>query len=140
MKDLDVVAIIARAEQLRPGHKCTVKVPENATEIDYLLTGSYNIHLTLRYDDDVTWLIRFPGLPYGPQPAEIVAAVLESEVVTYEVLRTMGLPVAAVHDWGVGDLSLSKSKFLGPCSGPSRLPCVGTDLTLDRSQSVVSHI
>lgn len=81
------------------------------------LTGGYNVHLVLLFDDGVEWLLRVPGYPLGPSPPMIRKRVRESEALTYRLMKSAGLPVAMVHDWGCGTLSSTSSTCYKPCGG-----------------------
>jgi hypothetical protein len=96
---------------LRPGHKCTLQLPDDLLSLPLNLVGSLNLHIVVTFDDGVEWLIRLTGYPLGPVPASIGIRTLESEALTYKVLGGLdGLPVAKLHDWGTAIFSRTKSE------------------------------
>jgi hypothetical protein len=75
------------------------------------LSGGFNIHVEVSFGDGVEWLVRIPKHNQGDGPVVLLRKVLESEALTYKMLLDHGLPVAAVHHWGLGEFSKSKSRW-----------------------------
>lgn len=109
MQDIDGDAIQRRIAKLRPGAPFQIKIPE--TEDDALeLSGGFNIHVEVSFADGVEWLVRIAKYNRGEGPSELQKQVLESEALTYKMLREHGVPVAAVHHWEVGEFSKTYSR------------------------------
>jgi hypothetical protein len=86
-----------------------IKIPqciEDALE----LSGGFNIHLEVSFEDGVEWLVRIPKYNRGDGPVDLLQQVLESEAHTYKMLLDHGIPVPAVHHWGLGEFSKTNSK------------------------------
>jgi hypothetical protein len=109
LDDLDEVAVAARVEHLRPKSPFTLKIPKTPDETDEL-DGGFNLHVQVFFEDDVKWLIRFTRYGKGHGPAKLLENNLESEALTYKLLLENGIPVPAVHDWGVAVLSKTQSE------------------------------
>ena len=107
LRGLDRDAIKAKAEALRPGHTCEVKIPLDGTA----LAGAYNVHVSITFDDGEEWLMRTP-YQNGPSPRiELHERIYESEVTTLRTLLDLGVPVPSVYDHGVATLSKDKSEL-----------------------------
>jgi hypothetical protein len=73
--------------------------------------GGINIHVPIRFEDGEKWILRIPSFGDRPQPADVVALVRTSEVLTYKSLRAAGVAVPEVYSWGFGDVSKSAGKY-----------------------------
>jgi hypothetical protein len=84
-------------------------VPRTKEELMDLM-GGLNMHVVVTFEDGVEWLVRISKYGKGNGPVELLKNNLESEALTYKLLYDHGIPVPAVHDWGVGEFSKTKSK------------------------------
>lgn len=110
LDDVDREALQRRVAELRPGHQCSISLPDRAQDIPEGLMGGFNLHATLRFDDEVEWLVRLPGYARGRGSREVATRIRHCEVLTHEVLSCVGVPVAKVFDWGIGTLSSQNGK------------------------------
>jgi len=85
-----------------------VVIPKTQEEM-MVLMGSFNLHLEVKFEDGVEWLVRISMYGKGDGPVDLLRNNLESEALTYKLLHDHGIPVPAVHDWGVGEFSKTKS-------------------------------
>lgn len=88
---------------LRPDHSYELTIPSRVRDVQ---RGGVNIHLPLKWDDGVTWLVRVKlhcVVAFGLIPAEVRKLALESERETMSFLRTKGLPVSDVYGPVVGE-------------------------------------
>lgn len=67
--------------------------------------GGINIHVPLRFEGGEEWLLRLPSFGDKPEPADMVFQIRTSEVLTYKVLRDVGVAVPEVYGWGFGTVS-----------------------------------
>ena len=61
LKSLDAIktTITAQASDLRPGHHCIVKMPDNINPIyEDDMWGGINVRFPIVFDDGIRWLIR----------------------------------------------------------------------------------
>ena len=87
---------------LRPDHSYELTIPSRVRDVQ---RGGVNIHLPLKWDDGVTWLVRVKlhcVVAFGLIPAEVRKLALESERATMSFMRREGLPVPEVYGPVVG--------------------------------------
>jgi len=91
---LDVKKITEEAMQLRPGHTCTVDIPDNVEAIiDADLYNGINGHFPVAFDDDVKWLLRVRQIRHTDPIPEVLDMVTLSEVTTLRTLKAAGIQV-----------------------------------------------
>ncbi|OCF58143.1 hypothetical protein L486_04173 [Kwoniella mangroviensis CBS 10435] len=94
---LNFDAIVAEVEALRPGHRCIhVDRPENASHMEKL-TGAYNFHLIIEYDDGLKWVMRIRRKQTSLQPEGALMMSHESEIATLKALYTAGIRVPRAY-------------------------------------------
>jgi hypothetical protein len=108
MADIDQQAISRRVAHVRPMVPFKLMIPKTLEE-SIELSGGFNFHVPVIFEDGVEWLVRISKYGKGDGPVDLLRATLESEALTYKMLGDHGIPVPAVHDWGVGDFSKTKS-------------------------------
>jgi len=109
LADLDEEAISRRIAHLRQDAPFRLVIPRTVEESMDLM-GSFNMHVVVTFEDGVEWLVRISKYGKGDGPVDLLRNDLESEALTYKLLYDHGIPVPAVHDWGVGEFSKTKSK------------------------------
>jgi hypothetical protein len=110
LADLDQRAIAKRIIELRPNAPFQLVVPQNPDDTEEL-AGSFNFHVEIVFEDGVQWLARISRSQRGDGPIDLLKDTTESEVLTYRLLHSHGIPVPAVYDWGAGDFSKTKSEY-----------------------------
>jgi len=55
------------------------------------------VHIPIKFEGGKEWLLRIPSLSDVPEPADMVAQVRASEVLTYRALREAGVLVPEVY-------------------------------------------
>ncbi|WRT65484.1 uncharacterized protein IL334_002427 [Kwoniella shivajii] len=90
--------IILEVELLRPGHKCIhIDNPTKASDFDRL-SGSYNFHLMIKFDDGKKWVMRIRRKHTRLQPESAIALCHESEIATIKALEQGGVRVPKAYD------------------------------------------
>lgn len=110
LADLDVQKLVEEVAALRRGTKfatgeCSGDVSDRRDD------GGINIHVPIRFEGGEEWLLRIPSFGDKPEPADMVALVHSSEVLTYKALRAAGVAVPEVYSWGLGKLSKSAGAY-----------------------------
>jgi hypothetical protein len=110
LADLDLQAIIARAEAARPGHKVSLEIPKDAHGLEDKLWGYMNLLLPVVFEDGGQWLFKVStyGDPQGEAP--MLMRMRHSEVLVHHLLLEHGIPVPRIVDWGAGACSKSGSE------------------------------
>ncbi|WVQ65199.1 uncharacterized protein L199_003372 [Kwoniella botswanensis] len=86
--------LINDAQRLRPEHTCHLILPENSEQLFQQCRGAgFNVHFTLKWDDDIKWLIRVRQGRGHRIPLEVREADINSEVATLQRLRAGGISV-----------------------------------------------
>ncbi|OCF56700.1 hypothetical protein L486_05554 [Kwoniella mangroviensis CBS 10435] len=99
--------LINVAQRLRPEHTCHLILPEDSEQFFQQCRGAgFNVHFTLKWDDDVKWLIRVRQDRGHRIPHEVREADIKSEVATLQRLRAGGISVPEA--WLPGYLDDSK--------------------------------
>lgn len=80
------------AEALRPGHTCTLQFPSSAEELK-VMAGGMNVHIPLRFEDGVEWMVRIRQQRYGNPPKAFVRQTILSEAATQNALNDAGCKV-----------------------------------------------
>ncbi|WVQ97001.1 hypothetical protein IAU59_004110 [Kwoniella sp. CBS 9459] len=91
-------AIYEDLERLRPGHKCTIDLPIQQTDVleeGQKMLGGFNVNFILTFDDGVKWALRVRLDRNHRPPQTIREANIRSEVTTLNVLRDAGIPTPA---------------------------------------------
>ena len=108
LADLDGEAIARRIADLRPDAPFKVIMPRTFEEtLD--LSGGFNMHVEVAFEDGVQWLVRISKYGKGDGPVDLWRNNLESEALTYKLLYDHVIPVPVVHDWGMGEFSKTQS-------------------------------
>ncbi|EPQ53246.1 hypothetical protein GLOTRDRAFT_79352 [Gloeophyllum trabeum ATCC 11539] len=96
-------ALCSRASLLRGGKTCSLKGLSCEPEESLILTrmGGMNYHVTIDFEDGVSWICRIPRLHAGTAPAELRRRILLSEAATLRFLADAGIPVPRVYDYEV---------------------------------------
>lgn len=97
--------------QLRPNTPFKLLVPQTPEETEDL-AGSFHFHVEIIFEDGEEWLARIAKSRQGDGPIDMLRNSTESEVLTYQLLLSHGIPVPAVHDWGAGEFSKTNGKSL----------------------------
>nr|XP_031863149.1 uncharacterized protein CI109_001628 [Kwoniella shandongensis]KAA5530221.1 hypothetical protein CI109_001628 [Kwoniella shandongensis] len=93
IQNLNSEAIKAEVEALRPNHKCAVV--HTPTTVDQLqqLTGGYNSHVIIEFDDGQKWVMRIRRREWKKgHPEEALRMNVLSEVATMRALSRAGIP------------------------------------------------
>jgi hypothetical protein len=91
---LDGLSLATQAEKLRPGHSCTVDIPDTYKAIIKAdLWNGVNVHFPITFDDGVKWLLRVRQLRRLVPPESFMEIITESEVTTLNVLKKAGIAV-----------------------------------------------
>ncbi len=81
MKPVDFVT---PAQALRPGHSCTVHLPDTIRDLPM---GGINVHMPITFDDGIRWLARVRQRRLASPLREVEKVITENEVETMMVLR-----------------------------------------------------
>ncbi|KDQ15742.1 hypothetical protein BOTBODRAFT_31627 [Botryobasidium botryosum FD-172 SS1] len=99
---LNVEALRSRAMALRRGKHCTISPllgdsrARRGTKI-----GGMNVHLTLQFEDGISWIARIRRINASSPPPAVCARIIESEAATLRFLANTGVPVPRAHDFGI---------------------------------------
>jgi hypothetical protein len=104
--DVDVEKLNKEVMALEPGVNFTLEKHLGDVS-DRRDDGGPNIHIPIKFEGGKEWLLRIPSYGYKPEPADMVALVRTSEVLTYKALRAGGVLVPEVYSWGFGTVSKS---------------------------------
>ena len=102
--DLDDEKLKKEILALEPGENFTLEKHLGDVS-DRRDDGGVNIHIPIKFEGGKEWLLRIPSLSEVPEPADMVAQVRTSEVLTYKALREGGVLVPEVYSWGFGTVS-----------------------------------
>ncbi|KAI1816552.1 kinase-like domain-containing protein [Poronia punctata] len=101
---IDSDALRLRAESLRDGMKCTVKLPSaNQAYGNYDVLNRRNYHGSVVFDDGKTWLARFRLPNHCDPPVQERNFDRLSEFATYRFLASTNIPVPEVYDFADDD-------------------------------------
>lgn len=87
---IDVREIIAQAENLRSGIRCTA-LDIHSNEVTDLTHGT-NVHIPLTFSDGVKWMARIRQNVGAPLPLGALRMHARSEVAIYKALKASGMP------------------------------------------------
>ncbi|WWC68850.1 uncharacterized protein I206_102786 [Kwoniella pini CBS 10737] len=92
--NLDYDAVKEEVESIRCGHKCTdIEKPKNYLELRRV-TGSFNTHIVIHFDDDVKWVMRIRRKESRCMPEEAIKECHYSELATLKTLEDQGVKIA----------------------------------------------
>ncbi|OCF31864.1 hypothetical protein I316_06462 [Kwoniella heveanensis BCC8398] len=86
-------AITQDCSNLRPGHTCTLHVPDHAENmIESNISGTFNINFRLTFDDGIEWMVRVRQNEVHRPPREVADPDIRTEVATLNWLKSNGKP------------------------------------------------
>ncbi|WWC60067.1 uncharacterized protein I303_102630 [Kwoniella dejecticola CBS 10117] len=98
LNNLDLKAIKEEVESLRSPHTCTlIDVPRTQAEIRKL-TGSFNTHVVIHFEDGVKWVMRIKRKESRCMPEEAIIQCHKSELATLKTLRKYRVKVPASNE------------------------------------------
>ena len=105
MQRINFPALCQRAGQLRNNIACLALLPKDHGDFNGLNSRRGNFHVEIRFEDGVSWLVKFPHIINGEIIEQIKRPSREetnfdrvSELAIYHVLKGTNIPVAAIYD------------------------------------------
>lgn len=98
---IDLAALRSRASHLRNGISCRIPQLEHEKATRHSVTGGVNYHITIAFEDGVSWIARIRRLNATTPPPIIHDYMVKNEVATLKFLEAVDIPTPRIYDYAL---------------------------------------